>query len=75
MDMQEYWVPIIGTENRYEVSSLGRVRSTGRYVNYHIKGKKKWSKSTIQKQRKRRGKYLSVQLHLSNKKCRIFCTL
>lgn len=37
--MEEIWKPVVGFEDLYEVSNLGRVKSVGRYENGHT-GKK-----------------------------------
>ena len=38
--MEEIWKPIAGYENRYEVSSLGKIRSVNRYItNKGLKGR------------------------------------
>ena len=37
--MIEIWKPVIGFENTYEVSNLGRVRSLGMYAKGHTGAK------------------------------------
>lgn len=44
----EVWVDVIGFDGVYEVSSLGRVKSCGRYVKTH--GGEKWNKPRILRQ-------------------------
>jgi hypothetical protein len=36
--MEEIWKPVVGYENAYEVSNLGRVRSVDKYVNHNPSG-------------------------------------
>lgn len=58
----EYWKPIPGYFELYEVSSFGRVRSINRYVTC-CGGKIRFYKSTILKYSKTKGGY--PQVHLS----------
>lgn len=58
---QEIWRPVVGYENIYEVSSLGRVKSLGRYVKR--KGDSVcWRSERILKQYTNRTGYLNVVL-------------
>lgn len=58
----EEWRPIEGYEN-YEVSSLGRVRSKGRYVNTRSYGKRFIEGQIIEgRPNKKRGNYVYVSL-------------
>lgn len=38
--MEEIWLPVVGYENYYEISSLGNVRSLERVVEYELKTKR-----------------------------------
>ena len=44
----EIWVDALGLDGYYEVSSFGRIKSLGRYVN--CKGGQRWKKEIIRKQ-------------------------
>ena len=62
--MIEEWRPVIGYEDLYEVSSLGRIKSADRYVKCIINGivTKSISKGRILRQRKNRCGYSMVYL-------------
>lgn len=56
----EIWLPVVGYENEYEVSNLGRVRTVGHYVNSK-NGSKRFVKGRIRKLYY--AEYVQVQLH------------
>lgn len=58
--MQEIWKDIKNHENRYQISSLGRVRSLTRYVNNHTG--KLLVKGRILKQRSDFKGYMRIDL-------------
>lgn len=57
----EIWLHVIGYENEYEVSNLGRVRTVGHYVNGK-NGSKRFVKGRIRKLNVIPGKYVRIQL-------------
>lgn len=58
----ETWLPIVGYEDEYEISSFGRVRTVGHYVNGK-NGSKRFVKGCIRKLNVRPCKYVRIQLH------------
>ena len=64
----EKWKNILGYEELYEVSNLGRIRRKESYVNTGIKfNEKRLVKSYVLKQNKKRNGYFSVDLSKENK--------
>ena len=63
---EEEWRDIRDYEGLYMISSYGRVKSLGRWVNYKNKGKK-WQKEKILKPLVKKGGYLHVGLHKNGK--------
>lgn len=66
----EIWKDIPGFENRYQISTAGKIKSIPRFVNNHT-GKLK-TKEKILKQRKNEKGYLCVDL-INNDGKRVFC--
>ena len=64
--MQEEWRDIKDYEGLYMISSYGRVKSLGRWVNYKNKGKK-WQEGKILKPLVKKGGYLHVGLWKNGK--------
>lgn len=48
--MEEVWKDVVGFENWYQISNLGRVKSLDRYVNHNIPGCKRFVGERIIKQ-------------------------
>lgn len=70
--MSEIWKPVVGYESRYEVSSIGRVRSKTvslRYTHWRS-GEEHYrvSPQSILSQQKSNSGYLLVSLHLDNRR-------
>lgn len=65
--MEEIWKEIVGYEGRYEVSSFGRIRSIGRYID-RKDGSRIYLKSKILKQQIKygAGKLVRYQVNLYN---------
>lgn len=59
--MSEIWQPVVGYEDRYEVSDIGRVRSLGMYVN-GINGCRPFRKGRILRAARKNNGYLQVTL-------------
>ena len=64
--MEEEWKNIRDYEGLYMISSYGRVKSLGRWVNYKNKGKK-WQEGKILKPLVKKGGYLHVGLWKNGK--------
>lgn len=61
--MEEIWKDMVGLEERYEISSEGRVRTKERYVNHtRSKAGKRLIKSRIIKQYKQHNGYMNLVL-------------
>lgn len=67
MDTAETWKPIKGYENRYEISSLGRVKSLSRHKCV-LQGKEKRTHEKILKFDQHKNGYLFVCLYNKSKK-------
>lgn len=63
--MEEIWKDVIGYENKYEVSNLGRVRSCPRNTSGYGR-----ADYLIMKQSKDKGGYMTIGLRLNGKKSR-----
>lgn len=68
--MTETWKPVVGFEDSYEVSDLGRVRSKARTVPHWKEGRTNNVPERILKPRRegKNDKYLGVALYLGNKR-------
>jgi hypothetical protein len=71
--MQELWLPVVGWEGLYEVSSLGRVRSTARTISRLFNGTLGVQRlpSRVRKLQQN-GRYLTVRLHGQGRKARTY---
>ena len=69
--MKEYWKPIPGYEERYEISNLGQVRSVGRYISYTCNNKiyVRWLASKIRKLSCGAGKVPRITLYDGSNCC------
>lgn len=65
-NMDEVWLPVVGYEGWYEVSSFGNIRSLDRVIKYS-NGRKIFTKGVIMKQATLKLGYLRVQLSKNNK--------
>lgn len=64
----EVWKDVVGYEGYYEVSSYGRVRSVGKYVNVAIRyNNVRYRKGRVLKLNLKRNGYLTVDLSKDNK--------
>ncbi|MCP5006899.1 MAG: hypothetical protein GY941_23575 [Planctomycetes bacterium] len=63
---KEIWKPVIGYENLYEVSDLGRIRSLERYVKIK-NNKRRLKKEKILNRIPEQDGYHRIQLHLNGK--------
>lgn len=62
----EHWMPVVGYEDRYEVSNLGRIRSLERYST-HRNGRRNFLKQRFLNPWVRRDGYLGVDLYENGK--------
>lgn len=66
-DIREIWKPVVGWEDCYMVSSLGRVKSVDRYVNHRKEGCYQFIKGKIRKTKYNNGGYEMVSLQKNGK--------
>ena len=66
--MEEVWKTIPNSNGKYEVSSLGNIRSIGGYITNNIHGGKRFSKGRILSQKTKSNGYKEVNLYFETQK-------
>lgn len=72
--MEEIWKSIPNSNGKYEASSLGNIRSVGRYVKNNIHGGKRFCKPIILSQKTKSNGYKEVSLYFETQKGKLVRT-